>query len=76
MKPEDPCEAAKQVLREAAQTERFFDLTEAGRLIWMLERAFSSGSKRETRLWQEQMLRSRRGNLSGQALARGERGRG
>jgi hypothetical protein len=43
MVPIDPRKAAKRVLEEAPNTPQFFDLSEAERLIWMLERAFMLG---------------------------------
>jgi hypothetical protein len=43
MKLRNSLDAAKQVLTEAAETERFSDLSDAERLTWMLERAFVLG---------------------------------
>jgi len=43
MVPTDPRKAAKRVLEEAPNSPHFFDLSEAERLIWMLERAFMLG---------------------------------
>jgi hypothetical protein len=40
--------AAKQVLKEAADTEHFFDFSDSERLIWMLERAYEIGAEGRT----------------------------
>jgi hypothetical protein len=45
MVPLDPTKAAQRVLEEAPKSPRFLDLTEAERLIWMLERAFVLGMR-------------------------------
>ena len=45
MVPMDPRKAAERVLEEAPKAPHFFDLSEAERLIWMLERAFMLGAR-------------------------------
>jgi hypothetical protein len=37
--------AVGQVLKEAGEHDRFFDLSDAERLTWMIERAFALGAQ-------------------------------
>lgn len=61
--------AIRRVLKEAGEHERFFDLSDAERLTWMLGRAYQLGqsetssnskrAKRETRPWSRRVPTSR-----------------
>ena len=41
--PSESYEAVGQVLKEAAEHEHFFDLSDAERLTWMIQRAYEMG---------------------------------
>lgn len=43
-----PHDAVRQVLKEAAQTAKFFNLSDAERLNWMIERAYRLGCEFQT----------------------------
>ena len=57
---DDCTQIARQVLAEAAEAEKFSDLNDAERLLWMIRRAVQKGMQREARSRPETLKKARR----------------